>query len=48
MRPLLKEGKFTEAIVRAIEEIGKQLAVHFPPRTDGTASNELPDDIIED
>ncbi len=48
MRPLLKEGQFTEAIVQAIGEIGRQLARHFPPRTDGTASNELPDAIEED
>jgi uncharacterized membrane protein len=48
MRPLLKSGHFTEAIVQAIAEIGRELAVHFPPRTDGTASNELPDAVEED
>lgn len=48
MRPLLQSGNFTEAIVQAIGEIGRQLAVHFPPRTDGTGANELPDTIEED
>ena len=48
MRPLLKDGYFTEAIVQAITEIGRQLAQHFPPRTDGTASNELPDTVEDD
>ena len=48
MRPLLQEGRFSDAIVQAIDEIGKQLAVHFPPRADGTGSNELPDTIEED
>ena len=48
MRPLLKESRFTDAIVAAVGEVGKVLADHFPPGPDGAAANELPDDIVED
>ncbi len=48
MRPLLKEEKFTEAVVEAIGEIGRELARHFPPRTDGTGADELPNEVEED
>jgi uncharacterized membrane protein len=39
-----RKGEFTDGLVAAIEEAGRQLAVHFPcdPSTD---VNELPDDI---
>jgi uncharacterized membrane protein len=39
-----RKGEYTEGLVQAIEEVGEQLAVHFPydPTTD---INELPDDI---
>lgn len=39
-----KKGQYTEGLVQAIEEVGEQLAAHFPydPKTD---INELPDDI---
>jgi uncharacterized membrane protein len=39
-----REGAFTEGLVAAIEEAGRQLAAYFPcdPSTD---VNELPDDI---
>ncbi len=39
-----RKGEFTEGLVAAIEESGRQLAAHFPcdPTTD---VNELPDDI---
>ncbi|MCX6568581.1 MAG: TPM domain-containing protein, partial [Candidatus Aminicenantes bacterium] len=39
-----RKGEFTEGLVAAIEESGRQLAAHFPcdPTTD---INELPDDI---
>jgi uncharacterized membrane protein len=39
-----RNGEFTEGLVAAIEEAGRQLAAHFPcdPSTD---VNELPDDI---
>jgi uncharacterized membrane protein len=40
----LKSGQYTEAIVQAIQEIGKVLEKHFPRRPDDT--NELPDDVI--
>ena len=47
MRPLLKEGRFTDAIVAAVGEIGRELAIHFPPQR-GQGSNELPDAVEED
>ena len=39
-----RKGEFTEGLIVAIEEAGRQLAAHFPcdPATD---VNELPDDI---
>jgi uncharacterized membrane protein len=46
MTPLLKEGQFTEAIVRAIERTGEVLARHFPREPDD--KNELPDRIEQD
>ena len=45
MRAHFQNEKFSHAIVEAIREIGKLLAVHFP-RTP-TSSNELPDEIVE-
>ena len=48
MRPLLKEGRFTDAIVAAVGEVGRVLTEHFPPDAAGGRTNELPDDIVED
>ncbi len=47
MRPLLKEERYTEAIVAAVGEIGRELAVHFPPVA-GARDNELPDGVEEE
>jgi uncharacterized membrane protein len=46
MTPLLKEGKFTEAIVLAVREIGAVLAKEFPWRSGD--KNELPNKIARD
>ena len=46
MVPLLKEGRFTEAVEQAVKEVGEVLASHFPPEPDDR--NELPDSIIRD
>ncbi len=46
MAPLLKAGKFTEAVEAGIGAIGAELAKHFPP-TAGEQRNELPDAIEE-
>lgn len=48
MRPLLKESRFTDAIVAAVGEVGKVLAEHFPTDPDHPNANELPDDVTED
>ena len=48
MRPLLKEGRFTEAIVAAVGEVGRELAAHFPAPPGQTHANELPDAVEED
>ncbi|CAN5832002.1 TPM domain-containing protein [soil metagenome] len=42
----LREGRFTEALVHAVEESGELLARHFPPDTENR--NELPDRVIID
>lgn len=47
MRPLLKEERYTEAVVAAVEQVGQELAAHFP-RTAGEQVNELPDAVEED
>jgi len=46
MAGLLKQGRFTEAILEAIQMIGDILAQHFPRDPDDR--NELPDRIIRD
>ena len=46
MAGLLKEGRFTEAILEAIQMIGNILAQHFPRDPDDR--NELPDRIVHD
>ena len=38
-----REGDFTGGLVRGIEEVGKQLSVHFPYTKGDT--DELPDDV---
>jgi uncharacterized membrane protein len=43
---LLKQGRFTEAILEAIQMIGDILAGHFP--RDPNDRNELPDRIVRD
>lgn len=44
MTHLLKENKFTDAIVFAVEKIGSILEKHFPRKPDDI--NELPDDLV--
>ena len=46
MAGLLKQGRFTEAIIEAIQMIGDTLARHFPRDPDDR--NELPDRIVRD
>jgi uncharacterized membrane protein len=46
MRALLKEGKFTEALISAVESIGEVLKQHFPRSPDDR--NELPNEIAGD
>ena len=43
---LFKQGLFTEAIVRAVQEVGNALARHFPSGPDDR--NELPNEILRD
>ena len=38
-----RDGDFTAGLVRGIEEVGEQLAAHFPYRSGD--QNELPDDV---
>lgn len=45
MRAHFQSEKFSDALVEAIEEIGKVLATHFPKGS--TTGNELPDEIVE-
>ena len=46
MNPLLKEGKFTEAIVYAVREAGRALSKHFP--WEKGDRNELPNSVARD
>lgn len=45
MRDFLRNGLLAEALVAAIQELGRALATHFPPMP-GINKNELPDDIV--
>ena len=44
MRPQLREGNITQALVHAVERCGHELALHFPPGAENP--NELPDHFI--
>ena len=46
MSPLLKEGRFTDAVVLAVQRVGAQLARHFPHEAGDI--NELPNKVVED
>jgi uncharacterized membrane protein len=46
MTPMLKEGKYTEAVVFSVQRVGEVLARHFPP--DPADRNELPDRLSRD
>ncbi len=48
MRPLLKEGRFTDAIVAGVGEVGRELAAHFPAVPGQARPNELSDGVEED
>jgi len=44
MAPLLRAGRYTDAVVLAVEKVGSVLAEHFPRRPDDR--NELPNTLI--
>jgi len=44
MREHFRNEKFTDAVVDAIEEVGRALVAHFPKRP---TSTKLPDEIVE-
>jgi uncharacterized membrane protein len=46
MESHLKQNRFTDAVVAAVEEVGSVLAAHFPRQPDDR--NELPDDVIQE
>jgi len=46
MAPLMKEGRFTEALIKAVREIGAVLEKHFP--CTGENRNELSNEIARD
>ncbi len=46
MRPLMKESRFTEALVQAVREIGAVLEKHFPAT--GENRDELSNEIARD
>jgi uncharacterized membrane protein len=46
MSELMKKGRFTDAILDAIQRVGDVLARHFPRGPDD--QNELPDQIVKD
>ena len=45
MREHFRNEKFSDALVEAIEEAGKALAAHFPPRA--PSSRHIPGEIVE-
>jgi uncharacterized membrane protein len=46
MRDHFRHEKFSQALIEAIDEVGRVLATHFP-RTSSANPNELPDQIVE-
>lgn len=46
MRVHFQHEKFSQALIEAVNEIGRVLAIHFP-RTSAANPNELPDEIVE-
>lgn len=44
MQRHFQNEKFSDALVEAVEQVGKALAAHFPKRS---TSTELPDEVIE-
>jgi uncharacterized membrane protein len=46
MESAFREGRFTDGIVHAVEQVGRALALHFP-RTAAVDANELPDEVSE-
>ena len=46
MADLLKQGKYTEAVVVAVQRVGDLLAKHFPPLPDNP--DELPNTVERD
>ncbi len=46
MRAHFKKEEFTDALVEAIETLGRELSAHFPRHPDDR--NELPDIVLED
>lgn len=47
MAPLLKQERYTEAIVVAVKAVGAELGRYFP-RAGGEPANELPDEVETD
>ena len=45
MRTHFQNEKFSHALIEAISEVGKVLAMHFPKTPEN--ANELPDEIVE-
>jgi uncharacterized membrane protein len=45
LSPSFHEGRYTEGLVAAIDEVGQQLAEHFPPHADGGDRDELPNTV---
>jgi uncharacterized membrane protein len=45
MRAHFQNEKFSHALIEAISEVGKVLAMHFPKTPEN--ANELPDEIVE-
>lgn len=48
MRPLFREGRFTDAVVGGVRAVGAELARLFPRRPGDSDVNELPDAVSRD
>jgi uncharacterized membrane protein len=46
MAGALKEGRYTDAVILAVEKVGALLSKHFPPEPGD--SNELPNKVLRD
>lgn len=47
LRSALAERRYADGVVACVEEVGRELALHFPKREPGPGRGQLPDEVSE-